>query len=456
LASEPRVAADVLDVLLETVTHREENSEVNAISPVVIAAASALTVMLDTHKLEETCRLELSRLLSGLIMLLAAAVGQTRGSGVNPVQTCLDSIRSLFSCVNCVVVAASLPTSCVDLPGLASLLHTLVSAVATHAPHHLPAFVAGFPVHQEAEESRRVATLAVLQAATEARGAGDQALLSSMVTSLLRAAGDSSPLARKLALQGVAGLAGCSAVDKEASAAQAVSALLAGLDDLQCASVSLTALQGLVDLLPSLPASQINPLTATASLKVRPYFDSSSDDHRAAAVSVYGALAGFAVGEHRSQYLDHAQSWLLPVLLHSSSPHPATSEACLATLRALASVAQFPPLKEALSRYSTDQGFPALVQLVVAAKCGILMEMFPACIAAGISYYRSTNPLLRANVILLVTALLESTKAKEMDDELVQSALQGIVGLLGDQDREVRRVAAASIGRVVAATLPVA
>ena len=84
------------------------------------------------------------------------------------------------------------------------------------------------------------------------------------------------------------------------------------------------------------------------------------------------------------------------------------------------------------------------------------MEMFPACIAAGISYYRSTNPLLRANVILLVTALLESTKAKEMDDELVQSALQGIVGLLGDQDREVRRVAAASVGRVVAATLPVA
>merc|ERR1712088_1299039 len=108
------------------------------------------------------------------------------------------------------------------------------------------------------------------------------------------AAGDSSTLARKLALQGVAGLAGCSAVDIEASAAPAVSALLAGLDDMQCASVSLTALEGLVDLLPSLPATQITPLTATTSLKVRPYFDSSSEDHRAAAVSVYGALAGFA------------------------------------------------------------------------------------------------------------------------------------------------------------------
>ena len=455
LASEPRLAADVLDVLLETVTQREDTS-VNSISPVLMAATSALTVMLDTHKLEEICRLELSRLLSGLIMLLAAAVGHNPVSGIHPVHTCLDSIRSLFSCVNCVVVAASLPTSCADLTELAALLHGLVQAVATHAPHHLPAFVGGFPVHQDTVESRRVATLAVLQAATESRGAGDQALLSSMVTSLLRAAGDSSPLARKLALQGVAGLAGCSAVDIEASAAQAVSALLAGLDDMQCASVSLTALQGLVDLLPSLPATQITPLAATASLKVRPYFDSSSEDHRAAAVSVYGALAGFATGEHRSQYLDHAQGWLLPVLLHSSSPHPATAAACLSTLRALATVTQFPPLKDALSKYSTEQGFPALVQLVVAAKCGALVEIYPACIAAGISYYRSTNPLLRANVVLLVGALLESTKGKDMDEELVQSALQGMVGLFGDQDREVRRVAAATVGRVVTATLPAA
>ena len=456
LASEPRLAADVLDVLLETVTQREENSEVNSISPVLMAATLALTVMLDTHKLEEICRLELSRLLSGLIMLLAAAVGHAPVSGINPASTCIDSIRSLFSCINCVVVAASLPTACADLTGLAALLHSLVQAVATHAPHHLPAFVAGFPVHQEAVESQRVATLAVLQAATEARGAGDQALLSSMVTNLLRAAGDPSTLARKLALQGVSGLAGCSAVDIEASAAQAVSALLAGLDDMQCASVSLTALQGLVDLLPSLPATQITPLTATASLKVRPYFDSSSEDHRAAAVSVYGALAGFATGEHRSQYLDHAQGWLLPVLLHSSSPHPATAAACLSTMRALATVTQFPPLKEALLRYSTEQGFPALVQLVVAAKCGALVEIYPACVAAGISYYRSTNPLLRANVVLLVGALLESTKGKDMDEELVQSALQGMVGLLGDQDREVRRVAAATVGRVATSTLPVA
>ena len=93
---------------------------------------------------------------------------------------------------------------------------------------------------------------------------------------------------------------------------------------------------------------------------------------------------------------------------------------------------------------------------MVAAKCGALVEIYPACIAAGISYYRSTNPLLRANVVLLVGALLESTKGKDMDEELVQSALQGMVGLFGDQDREVRRVAAATVGRVVTATLPAA
>ena len=454
LAAEPRLAADVLDVLLETVTQRDLVTE-EAVAPVVLAAAAAVTVMLDTRNLEETCRLELSRVLAGLVMLLAHSVARPAAlQGPHPASTCLDAIRALFSCINCVVVAASLPSSCSDLAALATLLAALVAAVASHAPHHLPAVVSGFPIHQEDAECRRVAALAVLQAGAAARAAGDLALLASLVTTLLAAAGDASPLARRLALEGVAGLAHCSAGDIEGSAAQAVAALLAGLDDMQSPAVSLTSLQGLVALLPALPAAQVAPLAATAGLKARPYFESSSEEHRAAAISVYGALATFATGEQRGAYLEHAQGWLLPVLLHSSSPHPATAAACLATLRALAAVAQFPPLQEALAGHAADLGFPALVEVVVGARCGALVEMFPSTVAAGVSYYRSTNPLLRANVVLLVGALLEATGGREVGEEVVQAATQGMVELLGDQDREVRRVAAATVGRAVTATLP--
>ena len=63
------------------------------------------------------------------------------------------------------------------------------------------------------------------------------------------------------------------------------------------------------------------------------------------AVSVYGALAAFAVGEGRAGYLEGAQGWLVPALLHSSSGHQGTAQACLTTLRALAKVTQFPPLQ---------------------------------------------------------------------------------------------------------------
>ena len=204
-------------------------------------------------------------MVGALVLLLAHTV--TRGSELQvlipipillilffQVTQCLDALRALFSCCNCVVVAASLPSSCPSLPSLTSLLSSLVSSVTTHAPHHLPALCTGFPLHHTDPEHARVASLAVLTAAVECRAAGDPALLSSLVSSLLASAGDPSPLARRLALQGVAGLASCGQTDREAAAGQCVAALLEGLGDEQCSAVSLTALQGLVALLPALPS----------------------------------------------------------------------------------------------------------------------------------------------------------------------------------------------------------
>ena len=379
LAVEPRLASDVLDVLLETITQQDLVTQ-DTMSPVLLAATSAITVMLETHRLEETCRLELSRILSSLVMLLANTVGKSQVSGVEPVLVCLESIRALFSCVNCVVVASSLPSVCADYTQLVSLLSGLVHSVTTHASHHLPALVSGFTgclgLQEHDAECRRVAALAVLQAAVEVRAGGDLALLASMVTTVLRSASDSSPLVRKLSLQGLTGLAACSDQDIESSAAQALSVLLQGLDDEQCPTVSLTALQTLVTVLPRLPAHHVTPVTATTALKVRPFFESSSEEHRAAAISVYGALAVFAKGDQRTRYLEHAQGWLVPVLLHSSSQHQATAQACVETLRALARVTQFPPLQDALAGYSLESGFPALVELVVNCRCGSLVEMY--------------------------------------------------------------------------------
>ena len=64
------------------------------------------------------------------------------------------------------------------------------------------------------------------------------------------------------------------------------------------------------------------PMVASLALKVRPYFESSSDDHRAAAISVYSCL--YTDTEDAARYLDYAATILTPVLLHSNSDHDHT------------------------------------------------------------------------------------------------------------------------------------
>merc|ERR1711964_180733 len=49
---------------------------------------------------------------------------------------------------------------------------------------------------------------------------------------------------------------------------QALAVLLQGLDDDQCPTVSLTALQVLVSVVPCLPSHHVTPITATTALKV--------------------------------------------------------------------------------------------------------------------------------------------------------------------------------------------
>ena len=79
-------------------------------------------------------------------------------------------------------------------------------------------------------------------------------------------------------------------------------------------------------------------ITASLALKVRPLIESSSDEHRANAIMIYAALAKFAGGDHRSNYLEYAQSILVPVILHVTSDHQPTRKAYLEAIKALAKV----------------------------------------------------------------------------------------------------------------------
>jgi len=463
----------VMDVLLEIIT-QDQDKQGSATTHQVMGATSAITVMLDTRKLEEVARVELGRVVSSLVMLLSRSLGtkySERGSIISltkvdtmsviidPVTVTLEAMRALFSCVNCVVVAGSLTyTGLHNYTQLVELLTKLVQAVSVHGPHHLPAIISGhipYTAHTN-PDCMRVASLAILQGCAEHKGSVDTALLSTTLATLLKSCGDSLPLARRLALQGVPALAVCSQVELETNCVSVMSALITGVEDEQCSAVSLTALNGLVSLLPHVPAHHLHPLTSTLALKVRPFFESSSDDHRAAAISIYGCLARCAEGDHKTSYLDYAQTIIVPVLLHSTSTHPTTRQACLDTLTSLAKVTEFQPLINSLASYSPAQGFPALVAKLVACKCRVLIEMYPTAVANAISYFKSKNPMLRCNVVSFLSEVLcytQNTQQEQVEEELVTAVIQGLIGLLKDQDKEVRNLASMNLGRVVILSL---
>ena len=211
----------------------------------------------------------------------------------------------------------------------------------------------------------RVGRLAVLAGAAEHGPAGAEGDPSPLYSALSQACADSLPLARRLALRGLS----CLTTGQEEEEEETLRLMVAGLDD-HCSSVTLTALTGLVRLLaPSPPPSPPHitaSLVSSLALKVRPYFESSSEDHRAAAIRVYSCL--HTGGDNDLQYLDYISTVLLPVLLHSRSDHLATSQACLATLQTTARATKFKPLISSLAAYNPSDGFPALVRTIVSCR----------------------------------------------------------------------------------------
>ena len=85
LAGDMRLAGEVVDVLLEIINH-EHDTSINQSQLVtqshMLGSASALSIMLETKKLEELARLELGRLVSSLVMMFSRGIGHhfTRGS----------------------------------------------------------------------------------------------------------------------------------------------------------------------------------------------------------------------------------------------------------------------------------------------------------------------------------------------------------------------------------------
>ena len=78
--------------------------------------------------------------------------------------------------------------------------------------------------------------------------------------------------------------------------------------------------------------------------------------------------------------------------------------------------------------------------------------MFPTAVAASLSYFRSSNPLLRRNVVILLVEILSYTQTTDTDmvtPDIISTIIQEMVNLIRDPDKEVRRVAAEQLGKIL-------
>ena len=383
LVQDLRLAAEVVEVVLEVIAADQE-----AVTQAqCVSAATGLGLMLDTRRMEEVARTEIGRLVSGLALLLTRSLGQkfsVLGSHtslskvdasqkrlVDPASVSLASLRSVFSSVGAVVVSGALDTSSLgDYSQCAGLLARMMEAVCSHAAQYVSALVTSHVPHTRptCPDSVRVAGVAVLSSTAEQGAVGDKSLFPVLHSTLLSSSSDPLPLVRRLALAGVSSLAH---LMEDTQTRAAISALVAGLEDEHCSTVSLTSLRGLARVLPHLSPSQLQPLVASLALKVRPYFESSSEDHRAAAINIYSCLdtsRGQEAGDSGTGYLEYASTVLVPVLLHSSSHHTATREACLKTLETIARATKFKPLITSLASHSEERDFRSLMTILISSR----------------------------------------------------------------------------------------
>ena len=77
MAGDTSLVQDVLDILMEVVAQEQVVKDKTA-DHAPLSAAAALTVLFETHQLEELCRQELGQIVSKLILLLSHYIGKCK------------------------------------------------------------------------------------------------------------------------------------------------------------------------------------------------------------------------------------------------------------------------------------------------------------------------------------------------------------------------------------------
>ncbi|XP_063499119.1 maestro heat-like repeat-containing protein family member 1 isoform X9 [Symphalangus syndactylus] len=363
LAVEPRLAAQVLGLLLEKMSRdvpfKESRAFLLGRTPDRVATLLPLSATCALFEVMSTpaagpAVLELyPQLFVALLLRVSCTVGvqlprnlqsqERRGASPALATRNLEPCSSAVDTLRCMLLRSGSEdvVQRMDLEGGWELLRTsagheegatrLARAMAEHAGPRLPLVLKTLAcTHSSAYENQRVTTTAFLAELLNSNVANDLMLLDSLLESLAARQKDTCASVRRLVLRGLANLAsGCP--DKvRAHGPQLLTAMIGGLDDGDNphSPVALEAMLGLARLVHLVEAWDLRSGLLHVAIRIRPFFDSEKMEFRTASIRLFGHLNKVCHGDCEDIFLDQVVGGLAPLLLHLRDPQATVASAC--------------------------------------------------------------------------------------------------------------------------------
>ncbi|KAL0599302.1 Maestro heat-like repeat-containing protein family member 1, partial [Plecturocebus cupreus] len=486
LAVEPRLAAQVLGLLLEKMSRdvpfKESRAFLLGHTPdrlatlLPLSATCALFEVMSTPAVGPAVLELYPQLFVALLLRVSCTVGvqlprnlqaqERRGASpalatrnLEPCSSAVDTLRAVLLRSGSEDVAQRM-----DQEGGWELLRTsagheegvtrLARAMAEHAGPRLPLVLKALACTQSsAYEIQRVTTTAFLAELLSSNVANDLMLLDSLLESLAARQKDTCASVRRLVLRGLANLASGSPDKVRAHGPQLLTAMIGGLDDGDNphSPVALEAMVGLARLLHLIEAWDLRSGLLHVAIRIRPFFDSEKMEFRTASIRLFGHLNKVCHGDCEDVFLDQVMGGLAPLLLHLQDPQAPVASACRFALLMCGPNLACEELSAAFQKH-LQEGRTLHFGEFLNTACRHLMQHFPDLLGRLLStclfYFKSSWEGVRAAAPLFTGFLVLHAEPRQQPQVDLDQLISALQILLKDPAPEVRTRAAEALGRL--------
>ncbi|PNI88751.1 MROH1 isoform 5 [Pan troglodytes] len=354
-------------------------------------------------------------------------------------------------------------------PALATRNLEPCRAMAEHAGPRLPLVLKTLAcTHSSAYENQRVTTTAFLAELLNSNVANDLMLLDSLLESLAARQKDTCASVRRLVLRGLANLAsGCpdktmtlgprlsvSYPQVRTHGPQLLTAMIGGLDDGDNphSPVALEAMLGLARLVHLVESWDLRSGLLHVAIRIRPFFDSEKMEFRTASIRLFGHLNKVCHGDCEDVFLDQVVGGLAPLLLHLQDPQATVASACRFALRMCGPNLACEELSAAFQKH-LQEGRALHFGEFLNTTCKHLMHHFPDLLGRLLTtclfYFKSSWENVRAAAPLFTGFLVLHSEPRQQPQVDLDQLIAALQILLKDPAPEVRTRAAEALGRLV-------